>query len=346
VGFVAFPGAARSPLGVREPCLPFPATRYLPSKSSPRQQPFLHRCILLPSCRFRPSSGLQLARLPERPPFRRRVARVGNLPMTEATGLPLGAHGAEAPCVRRPKPTPPDCRSNRVRGGTSPVHRSVRATRRGRSSCGRFRRGWASSTEVARGSLDRKRAPAVFQPRRARHRPPKWWVEPEDRFLGLLDAPIRRSGPPHPRGGPGKRRCGAFQPKLNGPYPPTRRSSWRLPRCPLPGSAVSCPPGERPTSRPCSADESVATSRRCRRGIARVSHGLVSPSRSSRFRCRPPRISAPKCRVTRWSKPPSRSSKASPGQPPCASRLTVGSSVSSSPRVVRGAPRHPFEGCS
>jgi hypothetical protein len=58
-----------------------------------------------------------------------------------------------------------------------------------------------------------------------------------------------------------------------------------LPRLPLPGTRGGRPPGERPSSRPCSTDESVAAYCRCQQSTARVSHGLVSPSRSSRFRC-------------------------------------------------------------
>jgi hypothetical protein len=57
-----------------------------------------------------------------------------------------------------------------------------------------------------------------------------------------------------------------------------------LPRLPLPGTRGGRPPGERPSSRPCSTDESVAAYCRCQQSTARVSHGLVSPSRSSRFR--------------------------------------------------------------
>jgi hypothetical protein len=68
-----------------------------------------------------------------------------------------------------------------------------------------------------------------------------------------------------------------------------------LPWPPLPGSRVRRPPGERPSSRPCSTDESVAMSRRFQRCIARVSHGLVSPSRSSLFRCCP---AVARCRST------------------------------------------------
>jgi hypothetical protein len=68
-----------------------------------------------------------------------------------------------------------------------------------------------------------------------------------------------------------------------------------VPRTPLPGSKGRRPPGERPSSRPCSTDESVAMSRRFQRCIARVSHGLVSPSRSSLFRCCP---AVARCRST------------------------------------------------
>jgi hypothetical protein len=57
-----------------------------------------------------------------------------------------------------------------------------------------------------------------------------------------------------------------------------------LPWHPFPGSRVRCPPGERPTSRPCSTDESVALQHRFQCCLARVSHGLVSPSRSSLLR--------------------------------------------------------------
>jgi hypothetical protein len=60
-----------------------------------------------------------------------------------------------------------------------------------------------------------------------------------------------------------------------------------LPWHPFPGSRVRCPPGERPTSRPCSTDESVAMRHRFQCLTARVSHGLVSPSRSSPSRCCP-----------------------------------------------------------
>jgi hypothetical protein len=66
------------------------------------------------------------------------------------------------------------------------------------------------------------------------------------------DAPIRRGGPPrHQPGG-------------------------------ATGEPASLPrSAERSASRPCSADESVVTHRRCQQRVARVSHGLGSPSRSS-----------------------------------------------------------------
>jgi hypothetical protein len=117
-----------------------------------------------------------------------------------------------------------------------------------------------------------------------------------------------------------------------------------LPWSPLPGSRVRCPPGERPTSRPCSADESVATSRRFQRCVARVSHGLVSPSRSSRFRCRPPGLGRRSARVPvgflraeARRAPWETSSCRSPG------KRGVGPFPAAS---CEGVPRHPFEGCS
>jgi len=70
----------------------------------------------LPPCRFRPSCGHQLARLPGRPPFRRRGARGGDLPPTGGGGHHpprwREAHrtGKRPPAVfqpRRARPGPP-----------------------------------------------------------------------------------------------------------------------------------------------------------------------------------------------------------------------------------------------
>jgi hypothetical protein len=99
-------------------CGPFPATRFLPSKSSPRQQPFLHRCIrclpvvcvrpavpILPGCPGGLSSeeegrGIGTSRRPKPPSF-------------------LSVRGGRSLRERWPEPPPPDSRSHRVRGGTS-----------------------------------------------------------------------------------------------------------------------------------------------------------------------------------------------------------------------------------
>jgi hypothetical protein len=69
---------------------------------------------------------------------------------------------------------------------------------------------------------------------------------------------------------------------------------------------------ERPTSRPCSADESVARNRRCQRSIARVSHGLLSPSRSIASPAGPFRGSKAEAFGFRW-KSPHRGGEASGG---------------------------------
>jgi len=67
-------------------------------------------------------------------------------------------------------------------------------------------------------------------------------------------------------------------------HPTPHRSFWRLQRRPLPDAAVNAASMRQLTSGLCSADESVATHRRFQRCIARVSHGLGSPSRSSCIR--------------------------------------------------------------
>jgi hypothetical protein len=66
--------------------------------------------------------------------------------------------------------------------------------------------------------------------------------------------------------------------------------------------AVSCPPGERPTSRPCSADESVATSPPFPAMGRSCLPWAFSPSRSSRIRCCPPETMRRSARV-RWRLP-------------------------------------------
>jgi hypothetical protein len=117
-----------------------------------------------------------------------------------------------------------------------------------------------------------------------------------------------------------------------------------LPCNPFPGSRVRHPPGERPTSRPCSTDESVATSRRFQRCVARVSHGLVSPSRSSLFRRCPPvpahrsaRVPVFPLRAEARKVPWEGASYRSPGT------RRFGPFPAAS---CEGVPQHPFVGCS
>jgi len=65
------------------------------------------------------------------------------------------------------------------------------------------------------------------------------------------------------------------------------------PATPVAGRHSQCRPGEQPASRPCSADESVATRRRFQRRAARSFHGLGSPSRSEHAPLQPGRAGKP-----------------------------------------------------
>lgn len=68
-----------------------------------------------------------------------------------------------------------------------------------------------------------------------------------------------------------------------------------LPYRSFPNGPFSAAPVHRPTSGPCSTDESVATRHRFQRPIARASHGLRSPPRYRRLRSGPVnRQAAPK----------------------------------------------------
>jgi hypothetical protein len=169
----------------------------------------------------------------------------------------------------------------------------------------------------------------------------------------LGDAPIRRSGPPRHQTGVTKRPASQSLSPPEQRLPATRRSWldvhrgrpcsvrriggphdrghttdpaaapgwWLLRQRPLPDSVFSAVLVEQLTSRRFSTDESVAIHPRFRRRIARVSHGLGSPSRSSCFRGRP--LS---CRAEAWCRS-GRSSRR---------RQAVGSLASASPtqRVV------------
>lgn len=68
--------------------------------------------------------------------------------------------------------------------------------------------------------------------------------------------------------------------QLTGLAPAGLRVTAPQPRCQV-WFAAPFRPG-RPSSRPCSTDESVASRRHCWQHLARYSHGLCSPSRSSR----------------------------------------------------------------
>jgi hypothetical protein len=171
-------------------------------------------------------------------------------------------------------------------------------------------------------------------------------TEPEDRVLGLDEAPIRRSGPPHQRGGPGCREVRG-DPTEIGPSVPSRAPEFVAPfrgtRFQVPGSDALRGSGR--TSRPCSTDESVAVQHRCQRCAARVSHGLVSSSRSSRTRRCPTAPCAPKRSGFRW--PPSEPKpEVRPGKVPPVGRPPGGVSVRFPAASGEGGPQHPFVGCS
>jgi hypothetical protein len=118
-----------------------------------------------------------------------------------------------------------------------------------------------------------------------------------------------------------------------------------LPWYPFPGPRVRCPPRERPTSRPCSTDESVAAQHRCQRCAARVSHGLVPSPRSSRTRRCPTVPCAPKRSGPRWS-PSEPKPEVRPGKVPPVGRPPGGVSVRFPAASGEGGPQHPFVGCS
>jgi hypothetical protein len=145
VGFVVFPGAARSPLGVR--CVrSVPHDAVTPFEEFPSSAAVSASLHPLPSCRFRPSSGPDLPGCPGRlPPEGEK--RGGTSRQPKPPGF-LSGRESRSLRARGPKPPPTTAEAAETLEGTSRGHRSVHATRRGRSSCGRFRRGCASSTEV------------------------------------------------------------------------------------------------------------------------------------------------------------------------------------------------------
>jgi hypothetical protein len=104
---------------------------------------------------------------------------------------------------------------------------------------------------------------------------------------------------------------------------------WLLRPHPLPGAAVSAARVEQLASRLSSADESVATRRRFQPRVARVSHGLGSPSRSS---VRPHSSRVPPERVRRLlgeAFPAGEPPITSPASPP--QRVAMGRAAASLP---------------
>jgi hypothetical protein len=215
-----------------------------------------------------------------------------------AVGNPLRARGVQAPSGRRG--TGSRGLPKQVRG---PVGGSVPAEAGPWLPCGCALPAEAGSGGPAwdgvprqpklSGHRDRYGLPAeacssgTGRCRRGRNEPPssipgRGWLrptevgpEPEDPALGLLDAPIRRSGPPHPPGGPGIERRGGRVPKHLLPSPLGRRSSRQPSGEPVSRFSRSAAlrgsgrlRGLAPLTSP------LRPHRRFQRWAARVSHGL------------------------------------------------------------------------
>jgi hypothetical protein len=232
-------------------------------------------------------------------------------PTAEAVGgrrLPKRASGGGEPAGARCLPKQASGRLERV---CASCRSRKRGTRVGRcleaaeavGTSGPVRGVCRSRLRGDRSLPERAGKPPSSIPGRGGLRPTEVGPEPEDPVLGLLDAPIRRSGPPHPPGGPGRERRGGPVPKHLPPSPLGRRSSRH-------------PPGE-PVSRSSRSDALRGSGRlrglapltsplrphhRFQRWAARVSHGLYSPSRSSHLRGCPPDSSRRSARV-RWRLP-------------------------------------------
>jgi len=188
-----------------------------------------------------------------------------------------------------------------IRRGEPPLHRSRRCAGR------RGGRAAACRQPGSRASLD----PGLPGAGGARRRRPALEVESPERL-----GPDERASQVGSRANPGPCRGRSA---LEG---------WPRRRMPLPESAFGAAPAEQPTTGLCSVDESVATHRRCQRRVARSSHGLCSPSRSSVIRSRPVNRGARRPRVVGFGgarRGESRLARAA-GIPPSVSRASFGRS--------------------